>query len=206
METKVLSKNPPSPLKPDEGPNFTTHQLAREGSVWVFRPAGFARIFPRVFTLFGYLFIAAAVVTMWQNLFNGLAALCAGGLAIGVGRYLATLLGSGARFDTMRSLVEIPEQPTLKIRFDAPPATTLIDFAEVSELEIVHKRVTDSEIDDYDNYELNLVTQDGRRLNLVSHPNGVQIAREAKQLGTILGKPVADWRASTITRNGKLNQ
>ena len=206
METKVLGRNPPLPLKPDEGPNLTTHRLAHEGSVWVFRPAGFARIFPRVFTIFGYLFIAAAVVTMWQSLFNGLAALCGGALAIGVGRFIANNLGNGARFDSGRRRVEIPEQPTLKLRFDASPATTLIDFAEVCELEIVHKRVTDTEIDDYDNYELNLVTQDGRRLDVVSHPNGVQIAREAKQLGIVLGKPVADWRTSTITRNGKVNQ
>lgn len=141
METKVLGRNPPSPLKPDEGPNLTTHRLAHEGSVWVFRPAGFARIFPRVFTIFGYLFIVAAVVTVWQSLFNSLAALCGGALAIGVGRFIANNLGNGARFDSGRRRVEIPEQPTLKLRFDASPATTLIDFAEVSELEIVHKRV-----------------------------------------------------------------
>ena len=200
METKVLGRNPPLPLKPDEGPNFTTHQLAHEGSLWIFRPAGFTRILPKVFTMFGYLFIAAAVVTLWQSLFNSLAALCGGALAIVVGRFFANILGTGARFDTMRCLVEIPEQPTLKLRFDASPAPTLIDFAEVRELQIVHKRVTDTEIDDYDNYELNLVTQDGRRLNLVSHPNGVQIAREAQELATVLGTSVTDWRVSTTAR------
>jgi hypothetical protein len=64
METKVLSKNTPLPLKPDEGPNFTTHQLVREGSAWIFRPAGFAKVIPKVFTIFGYLFIAAGVLTV----------------------------------------------------------------------------------------------------------------------------------------------
>lgn len=153
-----------------------------------------------VFTMFGYLFIAAAVLTVWKSLFNSLAVLCGGALAIGVGRFLANILGNGARFDTMRCLVEIPEQPTLKLRFEASPAPTLIDFAEVSELEIVHKRVRDTEIDDYDNYELNLVTQDGRRLNLVSHPNGVQIAHEAQELATVLSTSVTDWRVSTTAR------
>ncbi|MEF8712284.1 MAG: hypothetical protein V5B39_01700 [Accumulibacter sp.] len=205
METKVLSRNPPSPLKPDEGPNFTTHRLVRKGSVWIFQPTGFVKIFPSVFTMFGYVFIAASVLTVWQSLFNSLAALCGGALAIGVGRLIARFLGNTPRFDTMRRLVEVPEQPALSLRLDASSGTTSLDFTEVSELEIVHKRVTDTEIDDYDNYELNLVTQDGRRLNLVSHPNSVQIAREAQQLATVLGKPVADWRASTTARNGKLN-
>ena len=151
----------------------------------------------------GYLFIAAAVLTVWQSLFNSLAALCGGALAIGVGRFLSNAMGNGARFDTLHRLVEIPEQSTVRLRLDASPVPMPIDFAEVSELEIIHKRVTDTEVDDYDNYELNLVTQDGRRLNLVSHPNGVQIAREAKQLGAVLGKPVTDWRVSTTARNDK---
>ena len=206
METKVLNRNPASPLKPDEGPNFTTHRLVLEGSVWIFRATGFAKIFPKVFTMFGYLFIAAAAMTVWQSLVNSLAALCGGVLAIGVGRYLTNVLGNGARFDIMHRLVTIPEQPSLKLRFGTSPVSKSLDFSKISELEIVPKQVTDTEIDDYDNYELNLVTQEGQRFNLASHPNGAQIAREAQELATALGKPVADWRASTTAGNCKLSQ
>lgn len=197
----MLNRPQPAPLKPDDGPNFTTHHLVREGDVWRFRPTGSTVLFPRVFKAFGYLFMAVAVLTLWQSLFNSLALLCGGALAVGVGRYLAMLMATGARFDTLCRRVEIPDKATLRLPFSSEFVTTLLDFAEVSEIEIVPKRVTDSEIDDYDNYELNLVTDTGRRFNLVSHPDGDRIAREAQQLSTVLGKSVADWRAVSVARN-----
>ncbi|EXI70594.1 MAG TPA: hypothetical protein PK440_16920 [Candidatus Accumulibacter phosphatis] len=199
----VTDHHPPSALEPDEGSRFTTLRLVHEGSTWVFRATGLTQLLIRIISLLGYAGIVGGALHLWQGPLLGMVFVGICALFVWVGRYLASLLGTGARFDTLKRRVEVLHRRGLKPSFGLAVETTTLDFDEVRQLEIVYKRVKDTENDDYDNYELNLVMQDGQRFNLASHPDDGQIAREAVQLATLLGRPLADWRLSSDARESR---
>jgi hypothetical protein len=58
-------------------------------------------------------------------------------------------------------------------------------------LQIIKERCT-SKNSSYYSYELNLVLEDGRRLNVVDHGNLERLREDARRLGAFLGKPVWD--------------
>jgi hypothetical protein len=64
----------------------------------------------------------------------------------------------------------------------------------VRALQIIRERCT-SKNSSYYSYELNLVLDDGSRLNVVDHGNLERLREDASRLGAFLGKPVWDGTA-----------
>jgi len=68
------------------------------------------------------------------------------------------------------------------------------ELDEIRALQIIKERCT-SKNSSYFSYELNLVLQDGRRLNVIDHGNLERLRADAEKLSAFLGKPV--WDAAT---------
>ena len=64
-------------------------------------------------------------------------------------------------------------------------------LSEIHALQLLSKDRSDAE-HSYHSYELNLVLEDGKRINVVDHGDETQIRTDAQALSRFLGKPVWD--------------
>lgn len=189
-----MSYSPRSPLEPGSGASFPTLRLARDGTAWIYRPTLIARLFPRIFIYSGYAAIVGAVIQFGHDLLSAIGLLGGGVLFVRIGHYLLDSLKTGARFDTMSRRIDMPGSQPFWPNFQSFPDRQVVRFDQVAELEILEKEVDSIEGSNYINYECNLVLNDRRRFNLVSHPDIKLIASEAKTLARLLNVPVHDSR------------
>ena len=68
---------------------------------------------------------------------------------------------------------------------------------EIHTLQLVSEYCSGSKSSFY-SYELNLVLQDGSRVNVVDHGNLAKLKRDASELAAFLGKPL--WIRSELTQ------
>jgi len=63
-------------------------------------------------------------------------------------------------------------------------------LSEIAAIQIIDEHVSGSKGGSYSSWEINLVSEDGQRLNVMDHGNKESIIADAKKLGDFLGVPV----------------
>ena len=77
---------------------------------------------------------------------------------------------------------DVPDPRSLK---------NVVQIGQIHALQLLAEYVRGSK-SSYYSYELNLVLEDGKRLNVVDHGNQTKLREDAKTLSQFLGKPVWD--------------
>ncbi|WP_127476460.1 hypothetical protein [Sulfurivermis fontis] len=197
VDRDISRRRPRQPLESGRGASFVTQKLMRDGRVWEYRSTGISRAFAGVFLYLGYAALAGVPLQLGHGFLPGaLAFLCAGGLFVGIGRHLRQLFSAGARFDPLNRRIEIPARPALLPWLGSGRQATMLKFDEVAEIEMLEKDIWAGDSRSIVNVELNLVLNDGGRINLVSHTDATAILSEANLLAGLLGIPVFDGRRS----------
>ena len=178
------------------GSNFRTHRLTGLNAGRAeFVPSPIARVFYGVFILLGAAIPTGIVLSQYFDsgslsigpgmLFPGLA----GALFIGMGGFLMYRGTTPVVFDAARGLYwkgrRTPDQLSLQ------SGDNWARFSDIHALQLLseHVRGNDSS---YYSYELNLVLEDGRRLNVVDHGDATQLREDAQTLSQFIGKPIWD--------------
>lgn len=181
-----------TPLAPHESANFVTHRLVREDGCWRYRPTRRARVLLGAVSAIGWSSLAAGTLALGSSLIAGLAGVGAGVLLVGLGRRLVAQYESGSVFDLRRRRIEVTAIPRFARTLPAT-MTTVLRFEQVAAVEVLSKRVHDTDVD-FVGFELNLVVDDGRRYNLVDHHDGGLIVSEARAIAGLLDVVLRDQR------------
>ncbi len=180
------------------GANFRTQKLVQVNSYRIeFRAAVEAKIFYSIFLIAG---LAVMIGVSYANFSNGTFALnantimpivfgtifsAAGGLML----YFGTM---PFVFDKMRGCCWKGSQPPV----GTAGRTAQDNYSELSRvgaLQIIAEFCQGKS--SYYSYELNLVLDDGRRINIVDHGNLQKLREDAKTLSAFIGKPLWDATA-----------
>jgi hypothetical protein len=189
-----MSPRARSPVQPGVGANFVLYRLEQDGPLWRYNPTLGAKLFNLVFSLAGYAALLLGVVQLVRVPPIGLVALVIGVLFLWISRYLSARIATGPVFDTMVRRIELFERIADTFSFSPMALKQRLRFDQVRELEMLTKHIQRLDRAGYDNHELNLVLDDGTRVNLISHPDTAQIARDAQTLAGIIGVPIRDDR------------
>ena len=170
------------------GAAFQTHALFELGDRIELQPSSISRVF--VLGLFG-VGVGVLAVSGWYGLrHDDDAALITGVIMClalcAIGALVRRLLFNARVFDRGRGLYwDTREGGTI----DAPPEGGGVRLDAIRGLQIVGEMVVSSE-SDYFAEEINLVLEDGRRINVVDHSDSEQIRADADRLSAWLGVPV----------------
>lgn len=181
------------PLK-SGGASFKTNNLVKlSSSVYRYQLSNGGKLFLAIFGFIGLIFI----------LF-GLTILIIGKLVMSM-----LLLGFGLIFCLISySLYKVMAYPKVfdaslgiywvghrrpKLAGNRQSKQQLVYFSEIHALQVLSKRVR-SKNGSFTCYEINLVLNDGLRLNLVNHGNYAEILADAVTLSALLSKPVWNTR------------
>lgn len=180
------------------GANFRTHQGRRVGSQrFEFAPTPMGRIFPAIFVLAG---LGGALVMILADGGPSLDPGRALGLLfpltfVGVGLYIGRVSARSVTFD--RVLGWCWRGGTEPRPGDAPDELR-VRLSEVHAIQLLPEYIRSDEGTDYTSWELNLVLQDGARLNVVDHAGYLALAREAAELAEFLDVPL--WNKNDAYR------
>jgi hypothetical protein len=186
--------------KANGGSNFTTHRMRKvHDQRMEFRATGGMRAFALLFLLVGLGVMAIAVPPIMRGeavfseeilfplLFGAVFALV-GGLMIWFALTPIIFdLGHGYYWRNRKRPDRVIDPAKLK---------NCVPLARIHALQILSERVSSSNSkgrsSTYFSYELNLVLDDGSRLNVVDHGNIDHLRRDAGELAALLKKPVWD--------------
>jgi hypothetical protein len=189
----VAEKADWTPLKPG-GTNFATHRLLRAGSRLEFKISPGARIFSLVFLLAGLGLLAGFAVSLAlrrplvfreQDIVGLIWALFAGG-----GWFLHRHFNRPVVFDRRSGYFwkgRIP--PDQLVSREVPKDSC--PLKEIHALQVIAERLP-GDRSSYWSYELNLVLQDGRRLNVIDHGSIKVIRTDAAAVTDFLQIPLWD--------------
>jgi hypothetical protein len=163
------------PLRPG-GSNFTTHRLNEHPQGLEYRKNFKLMLFGALFALLGLGVSTRGVIS--GELFAGLFGLIF--LTVGVWVLWPT---SVLFHRELRSV-------TLKGR--------TVPFSTILALQLLTERVDGSDSADYDSHELNLVLQNGERLNVVDHAGKQTLREEANRLRGLIGCKVWDATSKLV--------
>lgn len=167
------------------GANFRTRNLVvvNPGRL-EFRASGTMRLFGGVFLVPGLVLAVAGVLeTQWVLLPFGT-------LFASIGAALSLSGTTPVVFDKRRGAFWRGRTAP----HEAADRTALKHYARLADvhaLQIVKEHVRNSD-QSYASYELNLVLEDGRRINVTDHGDYGTLRRNAETLGGFLGRPVWD--------------
>ena len=178
------------------GANFRTHKLVEVDTTRIeFRASIGAKIFCAVFMLFGLGFAAAFSAIQFSNenpsfdiemimpVLFGLLFFTVGALLLYFGTAPVVFDKASGYFWKGR---KTPENVV-----DIGSLKNLAQLSQIHSLQILAEYVRGNK-SSYYSYELNLVLEDGKRLNVVDHGNQDKLREDAKTLSQFLGKPVWD--------------
>ena len=182
------------------GSNFTTHRMRKvHGQRLEFRATGGMRAFTMLFLLVGLGVMGFAVVSLRKGgaffsqdvlfllLFGVVFALCGGLMLWFALTPIVFDLGLGFYWRNRKRPDRVFDPSTLK---------NCVPLARIHALQILAERVTSSggkgRSRNYLSYELNLVLDDGSRLNVVDHGNLDTLQSDAAEISSLLGKPLWD--------------
>lgn len=180
------------------GSNFRTHKFYKKGPNQVgFKATIGAKLFSGIFMLVG---IGVSVGISRSQLQNGtplldvemLFPVIFGLIFFGAGLYMFRSFGKPIVFDKIAGIYwkgwKTPERYSGSQR---PENAVRLD--EIHALQIISEYIRGDKRSYY-SYELNLVTKDGNRYNVVDHGSRSRLINDANQLSEFLGKPV--WNAA----------
>jgi hypothetical protein len=177
------------------GANFQTHRLVEiDMHRTEFRASPGLVVFALVFLTIGIAVPAIVGMANRQDVVAVIACAFAGLIFVGVGGGILYFGLAPIVFDKRRG--EYWKGRTAP--YEAANRDSLKHYAEldgIRALQIIKERCT-SKNSSYYSYELNLVLEDGSRLNVVDHGNLERLREDAERLSAFLGKPVWDGTIS----------
>ncbi|MBM4185236.1 MAG: hypothetical protein FJ207_13630 [Gemmatimonadetes bacterium] len=200
LNDEIASRTEWGPAK-SGGASFRTHRLVDAGPRRVeFRATGGARLFYGTFAGLGALalvvFPVAAYSTMglqWRTGLFLIIPVLVGSVFVGVGGAMWYYGAAPIVFDKQRgeywkgrvSPEEAGNRHAMKDR---------VQLDRIHALQLISQHVSGND-SSYYSYELNLVLDDGMRMNVVDHGNLGELQTDAQALGQFLGPPVWDATA-----------
>ncbi len=182
-----------SPLK-GGGTNFRTHKLIEKSSQRLeFKASTGGILFGAVFTVPGIFlfFLAFAGIDFGEEKLLGTIIMASMGVLFGgVGILLLVLFGKPVVFDKSIGLYWKGKRPANPAHAKPGKWTRL---SNIIGIQLLSEYVSGSE-SSYHSYELNLVLEDGSRLNVVDHGKSDALAKDAQKLAHFLNVPVWDKR------------
>lgn len=180
------------------GTNFRTHKYYSDGG----NQAGFkatlgAKLFGGLFMLVG---LGVAVGITWSQLQDGVAILSMdvlfpiifGLIFFGVGLFMIRSYSKPIVFDKMVGYFWKGWKKPERYRGDQKISGS-VRLDDIHALQIVSEYIRGDK-KSYYSYELNIVTKDGQRHNVIDHGDRSDLVIDANKLSEFLGKPV--WDAS----------
>lgn len=187
--------------------SFCSHRLRHEadGGEWRFAAVGMAKAFFWIAALGGVgmaVLLLSGAIPPFQVMLKELPFLYVviplGALTgIGIGIFLYRKLNPYIVFDWRNGAFYRAEGDPRKLG-DLAQLKTFTPFREIGALQILEKfvRGSGSNGGSYLTYELNLVTRDGKRVNVISHGGYRQLAEDAGKLAELLRVPLWDVKAN----------
>ena len=180
------------------GANFKTQWLEKSASSLMrVRPTIGARLFALVFMLpgLGGLVIGVPYHFIGGDFGAGLFFIAWGGVFFGAGMFMWYQFSRGFVFDKTAGRYFKGKDYDRSRRFSDDKQGRLSD---IHALQMLTERVTSSSSkggsSSYKSYEINLVLENGRRVNVMDHGNLSEIESSAREMARFLDVPV--WRAS----------
>ena len=191
----VASKTEWTPAKAG-GANFRTQKLVNVSSYRIeFRASIEAKIFYAIFLLTGL----GIIIGMFYSNFskgtfsfnaNTIIPLGAGAIFAAIGGLMLYFGTMPMVFDKMRGCFWKGRQPPGEM-IDKTALKHYSEFNRIYALQIVSEFCRGKN-SSYYSYELNLVLDDGQRINIADHGNLQKLREDAKTLSEFLGKPLWD--------------
>ncbi|MEG1980625.1 MAG: DUF3592 domain-containing protein, partial [Victivallaceae bacterium] len=177
------------------GSSFATHYLdCSNPERWIFK-------LNLKLKLFVGLFPAIGVIVMLVGLFNGtdfesrFFSIVFGGIFIGVSTFIYQRMAKKIGHFDFTEQAFWQGRASSEVRHDFTREKNYLAFADLAALQIVKEYCVSNgkNKSSYYSYELNLVTTDGRRINVVDHGSLGQLEEETAKLAEKLDLPV--WEA-----------
>lgn len=199
FDDAVAMKTEWGPLK-GGGANFRTHVLKKtDDNRCVFRPAAGYVVFCSVFMAVGLGMSILFVVASHLSRLEDFVPILFGVIFLAVGGSLLFFGGKPVAFDKESGLAWRGwRDPRSDFEHGQETIPMLCRLDDVHALQIISEFVRGNK-SSYTSYELNLVLENGSRLNVVDHGDIARIRKDAAELGVFLEVPVWD---STIVEGG----
>ena len=191
----VASKTAWTPAK-GGGSNFRTQRLVKVSSYRIeFRASIEAKIFYAIFLLAGLgMIIGISYLNFSKGTFsfnpNTIMPLVMGAVFSAIGGLMLYFGTIPMVFDKMRGCFWKGFQPPNEM-VDKTALKHYSEFSRIYALQIISELCRDKN-SSYYSYELNLVLDDGQRINITDHGNLQKLREDAKTLSEFLGKPLWD--------------
>lgn len=170
-----------------DGPKFLSHTVVIKGDTAYLRPTISSMLFCFIYIIVGVFLVALASYIMFVTGKLDLA-IFVGGFGIAIGTFGITLIQpflKRARFDRGKGVFDNGSDRNVKL-------------GQILSLQINNKVVKRKQALNYHCYELNLLTKNGRRINVLNHNCVNQILIDAELLKNFLKIEVADMRREIV--------
>lgn len=172
-----------APVFPNRGASFGTHKLIAEGSSELkYKPSPLAIIFGLVFQVLGIgSTISCFIAVIFTGELGAATGIFVGVLFIGVGWYIKKIINLPRVINRYDRRVVVPKN-TYKVNSELE----ILSFDQIIAVQVLKKSVNSSERT-YTCYELNLISDNGKRYNFADHADGDQIIKDANQIAQMVG-------------------
>ena len=170
-----------------DGPKFLSHTLIVKGDVAHLRPTISSMMFCMIYIVVGSFLICLAAYLLFSSSKYDLA-IFVGGFGIAISTYGISLIQpflSHASFNRKLGIFSNRKDRNVKLR-------------HIISLQINNKIIQRKHALSYPCFELNLLTQHGRRINILNHNDQHQLLNDAQLLADFLQVEVNDCRREII--------
>jgi hypothetical protein len=187
MENKITSNLDWTPIS-SHASSFCTHRLIKNNAHKLeFVPTNFARVFNLLFFIIPSAFFVMLFIATLQlaaPIYSLLFGIIGVSIFFPLGFFLKKIIDRPRVFDLAKGEYYAIEKGIRTAEIEIRESIRAIQA-----LQLLSKEILDSD-SDYTSYELNLVFEDGRRLNVISHGGHKQIKEDAELLGKTLNIPI----------------
>ena len=166
-----------------KGPKFRSHKFIFDGNVAYLKPTISSLLFCVIYIVVGLFLLALAMtVYVYKNQID--LTIFLGGFGISITTFGCTLIKPFIKqviFDRNTGKFKNNVDRTVKID-------------NIMSLQIVNKIVSSKHALSYPCYELNLLTKNGRRINILNHNDLTQLKLDAENLASLLSVELLDLR------------
>jgi hypothetical protein len=170
-----------------KGPKFRSHKFIFDKNVAYLKPTISSLLFCVIYVVVGLFLLTLAVIVYVNNNQIDLT-IFLGGLGISI-----TTFGCALIQPFIKQVVFNKNTGKFKNNVDR---TVKID--NILSLQIVNKMVSSKHALSYPCYELNLLTKNGRRINILNHNDLVQLKNDAEKLSVFLSVELLDLQREII--------
>lgn len=170
-----------------DGPKFLSHKIIINGDIAFLRPTITAMLFCAIYIVVGIFLIALATYQLMISTKYDLA-IFVGGFGIAIGTFGISLIQpflSRASFDRTLGIFNNHTDRNVKLH-------------NITSLQINNKMIQRKHTISYACYELNLLTDHGRRINILNHNDQQQLIHDAYLLGEFLDVEVINCQREII--------